>query len=65
MMGTYLYYEGKFPGPDLYVNFSLTGLIVNFGAGLIGAVTACYLFYRKGKPQDAEYEVIEVHDLEE
>ncbi|MGD8434210.1 MAG: hypothetical protein PVI73_08855 [Syntrophobacterales bacterium] len=42
-----------------------TEIIVDLGIGLIGAVAACYLFYRnykKGKPQDTEYEVIEVHE---
>ena len=54
---------GRYLDPGSLVSW--TEVIVNFGAGLIGAVAACYLFYRKGKPQDAEYEVIEVHDLEE
>ena len=40
-------------------------VIVDLGVGLIGAVAACYLFYRKGKPQDVDYEVIEIIDLEE
>jgi hypothetical protein len=44
---------------------SWTELIANFGAGLIGAVVACYLFYKKGKAQDTEYEVIEINDQEE
>ena len=49
----------------LALSDSWTELTVTLTTGLIGAVVACYLFYRKGKPQDADYEVIEVHDLEE
>jgi len=57
---------GSYLEPE--ITLDRTELIASFGAGLIGAVAACYLFYRnykKGKPQDTEYEVIEIHDLEE
>jgi hypothetical protein len=57
---------GSYLEPE--ITLDRTELIASFGAGLIGAVAACYLFYRnykKGKPQDTEYEVIELHDLEE
>ncbi len=53
---------------DIYLELESTLVrrhIAGFGVGLIGAVAACYLFYKKGKPQDAEYEVIEIHDQEE
>jgi len=67
LMTKYYNFEGLFSGADAELEglFSWTGLIVDFGAGLVGAVAACYLFYKKGKPQDAEYEVIEINDLEE
>jgi hypothetical protein len=56
---------------DIYLELESTLVrrhIAGFGVGLIGAVAASYLFYRnykKGKPQDTEYEVIELPDLEE
>jgi hypothetical protein len=66
-MGRYFDPEGLFSGAEAELGgfFSWTGLIVGFGAGLVGAFAACYLFYRKAKPQDAEYEVIEINDQEE
>ena len=67
LMGRYFDPKGLLSGAEAELGglFSWTGLIVDFGAGLVGAVAACYLFYKKGKPQDAEYEVIEIHDQEE
>ncbi len=63
MVNRYYDPKGKFSGFGAELSWS--GLIVEFGAGLVGAVAACYLFYKKGKVQDVDYEVIEINDLEE